>query len=286
MTAIEAALGGLIDYAGLYPPAALDMQAAVRNYLEYRESRQASILGRFIVNIARLNELREAAGHGLGSMRLSVIAAQDTDPRQLVRHCEEGFRIESVEMKCDNPAAAARFAEHLPPAIERNVEIPVQEPGAEWLDALASLGARAKLRMGGVVAEAFPSAEAVVLTLNALAGRHLPFKATAGLHHPIRSRHPFTYAANSESGTMHGFLNVLFAAALLYSGGTAGEALKMLEEVDPGAWRVTRDAIRCRAFEWNTEQLRTVRERFFMSFGSCSFEEPISDLEALGWPLK
>lgn len=283
MTAIEAALSGLIDYAGLYPPAALDMSAAVRSYLEYRESRRAFILGRFIVNIARLDEMRQAAGNAFRSMRLSVIAAPDTDPQLIARHVGDGFRIESVEIKCDEPAGAMRITEHLPPTIERYFEIPVSASASEWIDALASIPARAKLRMGGVVDEAFPSANAVALMLSALAGEQLPFKATAGLHHPIRSRHPFTYAAASASGTMHGFLNVLFAAALLYSGGEAGEALRTLEEEDAGAWRVTPNTIGCRAFEWTADQLHHVRRRFFLSFGSCSFVEPVRDLEAMGW---
>jgi len=286
MTAIEAALSGFIDYAGLYPPAALDMQAAVRNYLEYRESKHAFILGRFIVNIARLNEMREAAGDAFRSMRLSVIAAQDLDPRLIWRHLDEGFRIESVEIKCNEPGTTTHIAERLPDALERYFEIPVQDPATEWIDTLASIRACAKLRMGGVVFEAFPASKPVALMLCALADRQLPFKATAGLHHPIRARHAFTYEAGSASGKMHGFLNLLSAATLLYSGGEAGEALRTLEEEDPHAWRVTPEAIRCRAFQWTADQLRTVRERFFLSFGSCSFTEPIRDLEALGWPLK
>lgn len=286
MNAIHAALSGLIDYAGLYPPAALDMQAAVRNYLEYRESKRAFILGRFIVNITRMNELREAAGDGFRSMPLSVIAAQDLDPRLIWRYLDEGFRIESIEMKCNDAATAVSIAELLPDAVERYLEISIEDPAPEWHDTLAGIRARAKLRMGGVVAEAFPSTKAVALMLHALAGRQLPFKATAGLHHPIRSHHPFTYAADSACGMMHGFLNVLFAAALLYSGGAAGEALHTLEEESLAAWRVTQNSIRCGALEWTADQLRMVREQFFMSFGSCSFVEPIRDLEALGWPLE
>ena len=151
------------------------------------------------------------------------------------------------------------------------------------LDAIKERGARAKLRMGGVVAEAFPPAKAIAGMLQALAERHLPFKATAGLHHPTRSRHPFTYQADSAAGTMHGFLNLALAATLLHFGGTAGEALHILEEEDPQAWQVSDDAIRCRAFRWEAEQLRVMREQFFISIGSCSFEEPIRDLESMGW---
>jgi hypothetical protein len=283
MTAIKAALAGLIDYAGLYPPAALDMQTAVRNYLEYRESRNAFILGRLIVNIARLNEMRDAAGDAFRSMRLSVIAGQDLDPKLIWRHLDEGFRIESIEIKCNDAATAAGIAERLPDAVERYFEIPVEDPAPEWLDTLVSMPARAKLRMGGVVAEAFPSPKAVAFMLHELAQRRLAFKATAGLHHPIRSRHPLTYASDSAAGIMHGFLNMLFAATLLHSGGAAGEALHILEEEDPAARRVSPDAIQCRTFQWTADQLRAVREHFFLSFGSCSFTEPVRDLEVLGW---
>ena len=50
-------LDGAIDYAGLFPPAALGMDAAVENYLAYRTSAQASMLGRFVAPAARLDEL-------------------------------------------------------------------------------------------------------------------------------------------------------------------------------------------------------------------------------------
>ncbi len=82
---------------------------------------------------------------------------------------------------------------------------------------------------------------------------------------------------------MHGFLNLACAAALLYGGGDLSQAILLLEEQDPNAWQVTPDAIAWRSFRWSTEELRTVRESFLTSFGSCSFTEPIEDLEALGW---
>ncbi len=57
----------------------------------------------------------------------------------------------------------------------------------------------------------------------------------------------------------------------------------LLEEQEMEAWRVTQDAIVWRSLHWTAEEMRMVRERFFMSFGSCSFTEPIEDLEKLGW---
>ncbi len=282
MTAIEAALSGLVDYAGLYPPASLDMRTAVHNYLRYRAGARSALLGRFIVDVARLGELREAAAGRLSSMPLSMIAPAEIVSGTLQALLRDGFAIEAVEIKCADPRAIEEISGRLPPHIERYFEIPLQPISTEVLDALASTRSRAKLRMGGIVPEAFPASKPTALLLKELAGRQLPFKATAGLHHPIRSRHRLTYEPDSSAATMHGFLNVVCAAALLHFGGTAGEALKTLDEEDSGAFQVDADAIRCRAFRWTAAQLRDARG-FFTSFGSCSFTEPVSDLETIGW---
>jgi hypothetical protein len=150
------------------------------------------------------------------------------------------------------------------------------------LEIFAAAGARVKLRMGGVVAEAFPSSAAVAEMLAALHRHGLAFKATAGLHHPLRSRHSFTYAPDSATGVMHGFMNLFCAAALIHFGGNIAEATAILDDEDPGAWRLAPDAITWRSRKWSAEHVAEVRKRF-VGIGSCSFEEPIGELESLGW---
>src|SRR6202051_1256407 len=98
MTALEALLAGLIDYAGLYPPAGLDMRTAVRNYLDYRAGKHAFALGRFIVDAARLEEFREAAGGSLSQIRVSVIAASTATPPEIKSIFDSGLTIESFEI--------------------------------------------------------------------------------------------------------------------------------------------------------------------------------------------
>lgn len=139
------------------------------------------------------------------------------------------------------------------------------------------------MRMGGVTAEAFPSIEEIARALKNLAASRISFKATAGLHHAVRSRHPFTYAPNSAIGTMHGFMNLVCAAAFIHFGGEMDSAKEILGEEDPGAWTITSDEVSWRSLRWSAAQLRTVREGFLISFGSCSLDEPLHDLEALGW---
>lgn len=283
MSAIEHLLAGLIDYAGLYPPASLDMPTAWRNYLSYAQGKHAPALGRFVVDMTRLDELRETAGDFLRSLRLSVIAGPAAEWDGLQFLLRDGFPIDMVEMKTDEPAEIERIAKCIPAGIKAYFEVPVEGHATEALAAISACGARAKLRMGGVVAEAFPSVGAIAEMLKTLAASRVSFKATAGLHHAIRSRHAFTYKSDSPSGTMHGFLNLACAAALVYFGGETDEARRLLEEEDPAVWQVTSDAVRWRGFRWSADQLGTARKNFLVSFGSCSFAEPIHDLEALGW---
>lgn len=276
-------LASLIDYAGLYPPAGLDMHAAVQNYLHYRAGKRAPFLGRFIVDQARLEEWQQAANVATGAFRLSVIVTPDADFSSIRNAIERGLPIESIEVKpCDATRIESLNAE-IPRHIECYFEVPFTPEIAERLDAVARAGRRAKLRMGGVTPDAFPSTKAVVELLEQLAVRRLAFKGTAGLHHPMRSERRLTYAPDSISGTMHGFLNVLAATAILWNGGSAAEAHDALEERDAHAFRISPDAFAWRDYRWNVDAIEEMRHKAFVSFGSCSFEEPIAGLEALRW---
>lgn len=283
MIALECLLAGIIDYAGLYPPASLDMPTAVSNYLNYGHSRHAPALGRFIVDINRLTEFRAAAGDSTRHLRLSLNASASTDWDSLAALFHEGFIIDTIEIKIDRPSQIARIARCIPPDLKAYFEVPFDSHFSETIEAISAAGAGVKLRMGGIVADAFPPVQTVAEMLKALADRKMPFKATAGLHHPVRSRRAITYAPDSPWGHMHGFLNLFCSAALLYFGGETGQAILLLDEQNSNAWSITPDAIAWRSFRWSTDQVHAVREQFMTSFGSCSFTEPMYDLEALGW---
>jgi hypothetical protein len=78
-------LTGIIDYAGLFPPAALDMRSAVRNYAAYWQSEYSRWLGRFVVPVSRLDEFQKAVKGVLPNggwegdefWRLSVLGGAD-----------------------------------------------------------------------------------------------------------------------------------------------------------------------------------------------------------------
>src|ERR1039458_2014113 len=144
-------------------------------------------------------------------------------------------------------------------------------------------GGFAKVRTGGLTPETIPSSEALADFLGEAASRHIAFKATAGLHHPIRSLHPLTYAPDSPCATMHGFVNVFVAAAFAWQGAERDAILDVLNEGDVGAFQFLTGELRWRGRSITVAEVQCARRDFAHSFGSCSFAEPIADLQALGW---
>lgn len=284
LIAMNCALDCFFDYAGMFPPAELSLQDAVRTYQEYRHGMHAWALGCLVVRAGDLHALRVEIEmqREIQDLRLSVVAAAN-DLKTIQQHFDHGLRIEMIEMKDVRRDQVAWLKNQLPAGVAAYIELPVELKDWDVADAIAEAGMRVKLRMGGVTSEAFPKAAAVAVMLKELSRRGLTFKATAGLHHPLRSTHPFRYREGSATGVMHGFINLLCAAALVWFGGEEDEVIQLLKERDSQAWRVTADTICWRKWEWSADELREVRESLLKSVGACSFLEPVHDLEALGW---
>ena len=56
MSALRALLSEVVDYAGLFPPAALPLPAVIKNYEEYVPSENNWMLARLILPADRLSE--------------------------------------------------------------------------------------------------------------------------------------------------------------------------------------------------------------------------------------
>jgi len=277
-------LSGLVDYAGLFPPAALPMGDAVANYAAYRASADAWVLGRFVVPVNRLEEFEaELAGHPAGEpWRLSVLAqAGDADAIRSfnARSVGRAF-IDSVEARAqtvDDVTALAPLA--WIGAVY--VEIPVGDDPDALVRAIGARAFRAKIRTGGVTPAAFPSPADVARVLAACARHGVAFKATAGLHHPLRGEYPLTYASDAALGTMFGYLNLFVAAMFLRHGMPEADAAALLGERDASAIPFDATGVRWRGHALGAREVADARAQFALSFGSCSFREPIDDLSAL-----
>jgi hypothetical protein len=110
----------------------------------------------------------------------------------------------------------------------------------------------------------------------------IPFKATAGLHHPLRAEYNLTYASDSPRGLMFGFLNLFLAAAFLQAGLTEELAERLLEERSLEGFQIDEQSVQWLGHRLTLRDLRRARLQGLVSFGSCSFTEPLEALQALG----
>ena len=288
---LRALLDGIVDYAGLFPPASLDMRAAVANYGAYLSSSDAWALGRFVLPIARLAEYEEARRAenaevaSLPAWRLSGLTGGDTladIARAREFNVGSGLgTIDSLEAKLGTADDIRRVASRLTGDMELYVEVPVRDDPLPLLRAVADVGAKAKIRTGGITEDAFPTSREVARFIRRCVEVGAPFKATAGLHHPLRARYRLTYAPDAPNGLMFGFLNVFLAAALVRAGASEDEAIAMLEATDARDLHFDDLGLSWREHRLTTEQLRAARRSLARSFGSCSFSEPVDDLRAL-----
>jgi hypothetical protein len=232
----RALLAGLIDHAPAFPPACLPLDQALRADLAAQESEDAWMLGRLVVSAAWVPDIP------FPERVLSVV---------LDGPLQEDARVQALELP---PGVGLR------PAAEVYVEVPLVDGFEAELASIHRRGLRAKVRCGGA---AQPSPHGLARFVRSCRELGLRFKATAGLHHPVRR------------GVEHGFLNLLAAAVF-------GDEEAAFAESDPAAFSLTSGAFRWRRREAGAAGLAAVRRDLVVSIGSCSFREPVDDLTALG----
>lgn len=298
MSSARAFLSGIVDYAGLFPPASLGMREAVREYATHFSGGDGDLLGRFVVPAARLDEFSGAAEAllprepGATPWRLSVIAGSDAAAaRENALHfnCSHwtaspiGHAVcDAIEIPVKSPDDAASALRSFPANFQLFLEFPL-EPDAEPLIAvIEGTSAAAKFRAGGVTEGAIPTSPQVARFIGACVRREVRFKATAGLHHAVRGVYPLTYERNAPKAMMHGYLNVFLAAAFAKADLGEPELIRLLDETDSSAFRIEDDGVSWRDNALNAAQLADTRESVALSFGSCSFAEPVAEARELG----
>jgi hypothetical protein len=190
--------------------------------------------------------------------------------------------VDAVELKAASPEDADAALAALPSGLTAFVEVPLDEDLDGLLATLKRRGARAKIRTGGVVPDAIPDPADVARFIAACAAAGVPWKATAGLHHPVRAEQALGYEPASPRAVMHGFLNVFAAAAFARTGATPADLDAVLREQQASAFRFDDAGLAWRRLRASTRELAATRHDFAGSFGSCSFAEPVADLRALG----
>ena len=297
LDARTAAFAALIDYAGVFPPASLSMSEAVDTYSRLRSGDRAWVAGRFLCRASQLTDLAAVA---TGTFRAGVTPWEigvifDLAPGESAANASD-FQAE-MDPVMTIAAAEARLSVPTAEAVESLLDAMLSVSGelvpfvevdssssiSDQVKLIASaLGERrrvggAKLRCGGATPGMFPTPGEVAEFIMSVATVRLPFKATAGLHRPIR------HFDRDAGVTRHGFLNILMAAALAESGMDRDGVESVITETDDDAFTMTATFASWRGHELPGSALRRMRRKGFIAFGSCDLDEPIEALEHLGF---
>lgn len=283
-TVVREVLTGAIDYAGLFPPASLPLSDVVANYAAYRSGPEAWALGRLVLPEAQLAACLPLARAGDTARQPWPVSALVPDAAAVGRL--DAFNrlaagvlvVDAAEGRATRPEEVDALAAARPAGITVFVEVALDATMEPCLDRVAATGLSAKIRTGGVVHQAFPPVLDVVRFLRACHARRIPFKATAGLHHPIRGDYRLTYEAGSASGIMYGYLNIFLAAAAIEAGADDDAVVATLRATEAVGRGGTLELGRSSFDVDATRRARAV----LAGFGSCSFREPLDDLQALG----
>lgn len=293
-----------IDYAGIFPPASLDVKSALAEYGRAMDSRDEWILNRFLCPAGKLPEAMEALDEfedkdtgkppmidfGIIGTSLETGATAADSLKKDMSDIKLAFQhgdVTSYEVKLplgeelDGCIGALKGAFNW--FDERDVEVYAELPwGQGTSDALAKVvaeidGIGLKARTGGTKPEHYPGIRPLAAFISEAAGMEAMFKLTAGLHQPLR------HYDSDLGGFQHGFLNVMIASALAYiQSASVSEVEQVLNAEDPSLFVFTDQTVEVQGHRLT---LKDIDEwwLYFGGFGSCSFKEPIDGLRRLGW---
>ncbi|MDA7885157.1 hypothetical protein N9B48_01775 [bacterium] len=300
-----------VDYAGLFPPASLTLDAVVANYHQYVNSNEHSMLGRLIIPASRLSEYSEirqsqvsdvSAPNRPWQISALVPPIEGLDATDRFQKFESAIEliqkfntpnnqentandlVDAIEVKTPNLTTVEATIARLPSDIHSFLELPHTEDPSDLINRIASEPSGknlfAKIRTGGTAAHLIPTPEQVARFIWNCASSRVAFKATAGLHHPIRSDYRLTYESDSKTATMFGFLNVFYATMMSWEHAISiDELTEILSATEPTQFRATENEILWGDRMVQADRVKTLRSQSIISFGSCSFLEPTTELQ-------
>ncbi len=291
---LRALLTHIVDYAGLFPPAKLDMQPTARNYAQYLTSDESWMLARLIIPAARLDEFEQHADAllprdgGAEPWLISCLTAPAGDEKlagdldriwrfndQHGADAQGRAMIDVIELRAASASDVDAALDRIPDVLFAFFEIPADDDPRGTIAALVGSDGGAKVRTGGVTADAFPQPADLARFIKACADSNVPFKATAGLHHPVTAHH------ESVKTTMYGFLNVFLAGCFARDGADADVLVELLTDESTEVFSFSEAGAVWRDRTVSRKVIEEARGQTTISFGSCSFDEPRDDLRAL-----
>lgn len=307
----------VIDYAGLFPPASLPLDEAITNYSKYRCEPERWMLSKFVIPSTKLKDLEPFKDlfNNEPPFAFSILGSTTQSTNDFKKDLDLLFTniinfkksvgndlvsIEALELKVPvlqdilfvlNIITDAISKYDTDIGLEIYLEFNLTQKHNEDLklilrnikeynfnnknNKIKFIGY--KVRTGGVEAKAFPTVDKLASIIYECINSGVQLKATAGLHHPIR------HYNNSVSTHMYGFINVIAACILTTIHKLDFKTIyDILQDEDSLNFKFTDQKFSWRNYDATKEQIEFSRIKSFISFGSCSFDEPLEDLTSLG----
>ncbi len=296
LDARTAALGGLIDYAGVFPPASLSVEDAVEDYLRLKASDQQWIVGRFLSRASQLEELAAVASQTFveGSEPWAVGVIYDRGPGEsgvlassFAREMDPAMKVTGIEAKLTDasPDGVEKLVDAMSVAdneaalfveVDRAVDFGLQIGAVRDVLVARGRSGGVKLRCGGATPDLFPSVDELTDFIVEATNRQVPFKATAGLHQPVR------HFDDNLGVWRHGFVNIVIAGVAAREGADRDTVASIVGEADETAFHMGAATASWRDLHFAGSAVRRSRNIGFTAFGSCDIDEPLDALAAAG----
>ena len=306
-------MDGLIDYAGLFPPAKLNLHDTLVNMLRGQKFTEFWMISSLVLPVNQLDNLISTLvdlGETDAFFPISFVASRaesetvffdtlNTDIKRIKEFFElhPNFSAKAFEIALPPSICHSENRDNLSLFVKDTASILIEaklnpfievSAGEHWLSsmhiavtAIAEINknsaekASFKIRCGGIKPEMMPPSENVAHTILYCKEKGISLKATAGLHHPLK------HFNDDLGGLMHGFINVFGSAILAKVNDFSFETLvQMLNDEKPDSFIFSENTLSWKNYSVTSEEIKKYRS-FITSYGSCSFDEPIEDLQTL-----
>ncbi len=311
----------LIDYAGLFPPAALELDAALNNYARYLQVQDAWMLARFIIPAGRLREIAPYGeawfGKSTEPWHLSVIVGGGESREEILQNLRADLgRIRDLAATVKWAAADVLEMRLLPETIL------TQGRASDFFKSLRATIDETSSATRTLFIEAPGGGDwrntdrAVIRELarwsevcSADGGHRIGFKLRCGGPKPDDTpptervaaviaacrdngvpfkctaglHNPIRHYTEDVGVMSHGFFNIIGASIMAHAHKATEQRLEdCINDEDPENFTFRNDRFVWRGEAVRADEINHARREFMISFGSCSFDEPREHLKAFG----
>ena len=299
-TASEVFLSKLIDYAGIFPPANLKLPLALSNYRSYMQSTHHWIISKFIISSTDLRKISIKDINQFNSqnlLNLSIITKNFNKDYNIIntflREFSNNVKFSCLETQISNINNFNNQMIEINDLIKKNklnISLFFELLSKNWKDDIPFVidnisrfnktyetNFGFKLRCGGIKKSSFPAPTYISTVLLQSIKKNVPMKFTAGLHHP------YIYNDSQINTKMYGFFNVFLSGMFAKKYDlNENDIIKILIDENKNHFQFKENKIKWKSYYITTDEILDYRLKNFISFGSCSFDEPCEDLKENG----